>query len=83
MKMTFLFVLLSFITGEIKLVFPELLLNPSINTGSRQRIGVRCITGIALQKKCFLFVNKKLVSVQIVIHTGKVTRQIKKNIIRN
>lgn len=79
MKMTFLFVLLSFITGEIKLVFPELLLNPSINTGSRQRIGVRNSTA----KNCFLFVNMKLVSVQIVIHTGKVTRQIKKNIIRN
>lgn len=53
MKMTFLFVLLSFITGEIKLVFPELLLNPSINTGSRQRIGVRCIRVISLQKTVF------------------------------
>lgn len=81
MKMTFLFVLLSFITGEIKLVFPELLLNNKYRKQAEDRCKV--YRGNITAKKCFLFVNMKLVSVQIVIHTGKVTRQIKKKIIRN
>lgn len=83
MKMTFLFVLLSFITGEIKLVFSGAIVK-SINK-YRKQAEDRCKVyhWNSTAKKCFLFVNMKLVSVQIVIHTGKVTRQIKKNIIRN
>lgn len=49
MKMICIFVLLSFITSEIKFVFPELLLNPY----RKQRIRVRYISGIALQKVFF------------------------------